>query len=200
MRVLELFAGTGSVGKWCRERGHEVVSLDIDPRSEATFTCDIMGFDFMQFTPGHFDVVWASPPCTMYSALRTTGRLPRDIEGSNRIVQRTLDIIRYLQPRAWFLENPQTGCLKEQDLMAGLMHADFDYCQYGFNYRKRTRIWTNVGLVGRLCDGHCHAMVRGEKGRMRHSQAFGGRNGQIPLSMKHRVPQELISYLFAGLS
>ena len=84
--------------------------------------------------------------------------------------------------------------------MAGLMHADFDYCQYGFNYRKRTRIWTKIGLVGQLCDGHCHAMVRGEKGRLRHSQAFGGRNGQIPLSMKHRVPQELISYLFGGLS
>ena len=29
IRVLELFAGTGSVGKVCRKKGYEVISLDL---------------------------------------------------------------------------------------------------------------------------------------------------------------------------
>ena len=109
MRLLELFSGTGSVGEVFRERGREVVSLDRD--MPADIRRDVMGWDFREaFDPGHFDFVWASPPWTEYSKAKTVGT--RKLEESNAIVQRTLDIIRHLNPFAWALKNPQTGLLK----------------------------------------------------------------------------------------
>ena len=88
MRVLELFAGTQSVGKVAREMGFEVVSLDRD--MAADIKTDIMDWDYKQQKPKHYDIIWASPPCAEYSRAKTTG--VRDIEGANKIVQQTLNI------------------------------------------------------------------------------------------------------------
>ena len=140
MRLLELFSGTGSVGNVATNMGYEVTSLDRD--MPATFKCDIMDWDYRMFPPKHFDVIWASPPCTEYSQALTTR--PRDIEGANMLVQRALDIIEYYEPKYFMMENPQTGLLKDQLQMWGIPFKDIDYCKYGMPYRKRTRIWNNV--------------------------------------------------------
>ena len=104
MKLLELFAGTGSVGNVATTLGFEVVSLDRD--MDATIKMDIMDWDYLSssYAPGHFDLIWASPPCTEYSIAKTIGI--RDIEGANKIVRRTLDIIDYFKPRWWIVENP----------------------------------------------------------------------------------------------
>ena len=49
MRILELFSGTGSVGSVFGSMGWEVVSLDLDPKAEATITADIREWDFRVF-------------------------------------------------------------------------------------------------------------------------------------------------------
>lgn len=140
LKILELFSGTGSVGKVAEEMGHLVVSLDRD--MEATIKTDIMNWDYKCFEPGTFNFIWASPPCTEYSKAKTTG--VRKIDAANEVVMRTLDIINYLQPQFWVLENPQTGLLKNQPFMSGLGFWDVDYCKYGMKYRKRTRLWNNL--------------------------------------------------------
>ena len=140
MKLLELFSGTGSVGNVASALGFDVVSVDRD--MEATFKCDIMDWDYQQYPTKHFDVIWASPPCTEYSRALTTR--PRKIDDANMIVQRTLDILEYFEPRYWMIENPQSGLLKEQMIMYGLPFKDIDYCKYGMPYRKRTRLWNNV--------------------------------------------------------
>ena len=103
-RVLDLFSGTGSVSKHCLARPEEYaepVSVDILKKCKATITSDIMELDYKAlWQPGDFDIFWASPPCTHYSIARTTASTPRDIAGSNAIVQRTLEIIMYLKPKA----------------------------------------------------------------------------------------------------
>ena len=96
MRLLELFSGTGSIGRSFEEKGWEVTSLDIDPKSGACIIADFMTWDWSDYPSGYFDTIWGSPPCTDYSIARTTAKTPRDLEGSDAIVQKVLDCIQYL--------------------------------------------------------------------------------------------------------
>jgi site-specific DNA-cytosine methylase len=102
-RLLELFSGTGSVGRAFIEKGWEVVSVDLDPKANSTITANILTWDYKIEEPGYFDSIWASPVCTHYSIARTTAKTPRDLEGSDRLVQRVLDIIGYHKPQGGFL-------------------------------------------------------------------------------------------------
>ena len=188
MRVLELFSGTRSVGKLCDAIGWESVSVDmIFP---ADHQCDIMLFDYKQYPKDHFDVVWASPPCTEYSKAKSRG--VRDIEGANKIVLKTLEIIQYFESEYWFLENPQTGKLKEQEFMKDLPYVDCDYCMYGKPYRKRTRFWTNKKIELKLCDKNCGSFVDG-----RHIGSCGNARSKYSdksysLHEKYSIPQDLL--------
>ena len=74
-------------------------------------------------------MIWASPPCTEYNMAKRTG--VKNIEETNRISQRTIDISLYVYPQYWIIENPQTGKLKEQEFMTELPFQDVDYCKYG---------------------------------------------------------------------
>ena len=106
-RILELFSGTGSIGRAFEDRGWEVISLDILPG--ATITSNILTWNFNIYPPRHFDFIWASPPCTEYSIARTRASTPRNFTLADAIVCATLDIIDYFKPKMWLLENPQTG-------------------------------------------------------------------------------------------
>ena len=112
MKLLELFSGAKSVGKVAEQLGYEVVSLDL---KDADINCDILEWDYTTYPVNYFDIVWASPPCTEYSRAKTTG--VRKINEANKIVLRTLEIIGYLNPTYFIIENPQTGLLKEQCLV-----------------------------------------------------------------------------------
>ena len=78
-RALFLCSGTGSVGQPFRESGWEVIDVDWDGRYNAEVQCDIMTWDYKAaFPTAHFDVIWSSPDCTMYSLARTTAKTPRN--------------------------------------------------------------------------------------------------------------------------
>ena len=139
MKLLELFNGTGSVGCVAKDMGWSVVSLDL---KGADINSDILEWKYKKYPVKYWDMIWASPPCIEYSIAKQTG--VRKIEEANKIVIKTLEIIKYFKPRIWFVENPQTGLLKKQPFMEGLPYFDIDYCKYGMPYRKRTRLWTNI--------------------------------------------------------
>ena len=172
MKVLELFSGTGSVGKVCKQLGYNVVSVDMI--MEADHKCDIMDFDYKQYDKDYFDIVWASPPCEKYSALQRcwfgrerNGEIytkEKNLEEQNeadKLVEKTLEIIDYFKPKYWFIENPQTGDLKNRNIMKNINFYDYDYCKYSdWGYKKTTRIWTNKKDLKPLkCLNDCDNML-----------------------------------------
>ena len=70
MKVLELFAGTRSIGKAFEARGHEVFSVewnkDFDNIDLDTDIGQLTASEILEKF-GHPDVIWASPDCTSYS-------------------------------------------------------------------------------------------------------------------------------------
>ena len=204
MNILELFSGTGSIGKVAIDFGHHVISLDKD--MEADIKTDILDWDYKTYDPGYFDLIWASPPCTEYSVAKTTGT--RQIEQANEIVQRTLEIIEYLQPTWFIIENPQTGLLKKQSFMADLPFDDIDYCKYGLTYRKRTRLWNNIlsWTPRPLCRKDCDSMTEDRKRHKDTAQrmpsgkkADWGNNRIISREELYTVPSQLVIEILMSL-
>ena len=202
MNLLEMFSGTGSVGLVAKSLGFNVISLDL---KNADINTDILKWDYKQFDRNHFDFVWASPPCTEYSKAKTTG--VRKIEHANAIVLRTLEIIDYFKPKYWIIENPQTGLLKEQAFMSGLKYYDVDYCKYGMNYRKRTRLWTNIETwkPRPLCNRDCGKIRNGKhiETAQRLPQKSKADWGENPIihsqSDLYRIPENLISEILMSV-
>ena len=140
--LLELFSGTGSIGRAFRAHGWEVVSVDIDAVAMPTLSINVMDLQPNDLPP-RVDCIWASPPCTHYSRARTKAKTPRDLDGADALVQKALDIIE-LYDVPWFMENPHSGMLKSREVVEYLPYKVVDYCKYGKPYRKRTAIWTNT--------------------------------------------------------
>jgi len=175
MNVLELFSGTGSVGKVCHKLGWDTISVDLE--LPATHECDIMDFDYKQYPKDYFSIVWGSPPCTDYSTLQNCwlGRKKKDgivytrevmedrMNQADKLVLKTFEIIEYFNPELWCVENPQTGKLKSRDIMKDIPFYDVSYCMYSdWGYEKKTRIWTNRDDWNNLvCDksGSCGNMI-----------------------------------------
>ena len=207
MRILELFSGTGSIGDIFRQNNFEVISLDICEKRKSSICCDIMFWDSKIYPPGHFNVIWASPVCTHYSIARTNAKTPRNFEWADGLVLKTLEIIEYFKPDFWYIENPQSGLLKTRPFMFDLTYTDVDYCRYSsWGYRKRTRIWTNTKLQGKLClgigkcsnmDGRCHLrtaqrgarLIKGETVKQTHT-----------LSQLYKIPIELCQEIYNAIN
>ncbi len=202
MRVLELFAGTHSVGKVCKELGYEVVSLDL---AGADINTDILEWDYKKdYKPGDFDCIWASPPCETFSNCRrcwigrklkyfgdeivTAKMLDDDMEARGLpILRKTEEIINYFKPNRWIMENPSTGKMK--DYLKHLPHYDIDYCRYtSWGYQKPTRFWTNKeGFVPLKCNKKC-----GNMDNNKHKIKLDHIKG---LHLRYRVPPILIKEL-----
>lgn len=208
VRVLDLCCGSRSVDKALRsllgEGNYEYVGLDNDPESGADIKCNVLEWDYYNKYPvGHFDIVWASPPCTEYSCAKSVGK--RNFELADAIVTRCIDIQRFFQPRWWFLENPGTGFLSHREFMQPMRPFinKCTYCKYGTPYKKLTYIWTNrQGLKLHNCNVDPCDYKR-EHG-LHYACAQGGSH-RLPFKQHcrrdttYQVPEGLIHSLFEGI-
>lgn len=163
MKVLELFAGTRSIGKAFEAAGHKVYSVEWDKSFEnidlyadiLTVTADDILRKF-----GHPDVIWASPDCATFSIAAISHHRRKNPATGNldpvsdyakfcdKVDRHVLDLIRELRPTYWFIENPRGG-LRKMEWMQGLPRYTVTYCQYELDKpaeerrMKPTDIWTN---------------------------------------------------------
>lgn len=164
MKIVELFAGTKSIGKEAWARGHQIVTVDNNP----DFVCDITG-DILSINPRNIilsgcgfqdvDMLWASPPCTTFSVASlghhwTGGRnayIPKTeaCKLGLKLLDRTVYLICYFKPKIWFIENPRGVMRKlingifDNYHLKGITRHTLTYCQYGDTRMKPTDIWTN---------------------------------------------------------
>ena len=204
MRILELFAGSGSIGRVFEAAGWEVTSVDLsDKLSQPTICCSVLDIPLDKWPAGHFDVVWSSPPCVEYSRAKTTGT--RDLESADRLVLHTLALIRALKPTYWFLENPKTGLLKTRSFMT-MPYKDLSYCHYApeWGYKKDTRVWTNCEHWNpKSCHYDCKALVAGARRHIASAQR--GPGSQTPenkwkQSDLYRIPPKLCEEILEAVT
>ena len=205
-RLLELFSGTGSVGRVFREAGWEVVSVDIESKFNPTLCMSVLDIKLDRWPPKHFDVIHASPPCCEYSVAHTGNA--RNLEKGDMLAIYALNLIDVLQPRFWILENPQSGKLKTRPFMQALQYADAAYCMYSdWGYRKRTRFWNNIpGLQLKDCHGDCPNMTLSVHGHMVHrtSAQKGPSHGSttdrnFTFVELYRIPPALVEAILAAI-
>lgn len=163
MKVLELFAGTRSIGKAFDAAGHDVFSIEWDKDFEdIDLYADILTVTAEDILEkfGRPDVIWASPDCTTFSIAAISHHRRKNPETGNldpvseyakfcdKVDQHVLQLIRDLDPKFYFIENPRGG-MRKMTWMQGLPRHTITYCQYELDKpvserrMKPTDIWTN---------------------------------------------------------
>jgi len=151
MNVLELFAGSRSIGKNAEALGCDVFSVDWQQFEGINLSIDIgeLKQSDVPFIP---DFIWASPDCTTYTIAAIShhrnGVDPKtDYAKKCDIVnQHFISLINeYLTinpDMVFFIENPR-GMMRKMPFMREFKRHTVWYCTYGDDRAKPTDIWTN---------------------------------------------------------
>jgi len=156
MKVLELFAGTRSIGKAFEKKGHTVFSVEWDKKhKDIDWYEDISKVTANEILKrfGKPDIIWCSPDCTTYSIAGISHHRTKDEDGNlspksdyakfcDKVNMHVLGLIKELNPKCYFIENPRGG-LRKMNFMKEIPRYTVTYCQYGDFRMKPTDIFTN---------------------------------------------------------
>lgn len=157
IKVLELFAGSRSIGKAFEKYGHEVYSIEWDKvHPDIDWYADINTITAKDILDrfGRPDVIWASPDCRSYSIAGISHHRRKNPETGNldpisdyakfcdEVNQHVLKLVNELKPKYYFIENPRGG-MRKMSWIQDLPRHTVTYCQYGDSRMKPTDLWTN---------------------------------------------------------
>lgn len=195
MNVLELFAGSRSIGKATEKIGGGIYSSDIEPFENIDYVVNILDFDYNK-VPFHPDAIWASPPCTGFSvaAIGHHWKIENGIyipqtetaKLGIEIAKKTIEIIKHYNPTYFFIENPR-GMLRKMDFMQQFDRKTVSYCQYGDSRMKPTDIWTNSTkwIPRKMCKNGDPCHISAPRGSKTGTQGIKGAYN------RSKIPEQL---------
>jgi hypothetical protein len=151
MNVLELHAGSRSIGNEAEKLGFNVFSVDWQPFDKINLVIDIekLSVKDIPFIP---DIIWTSPDCTTYSIAAIShhrkGIIPVSdyAKKCDNVNYNQINLINYylkINPSLkFFIENPR-GMMRKMPFVKNIERTTVWYCKYGDNRAKPTDIFTN---------------------------------------------------------
>lgn len=205
MKILELFAGSRSIGKSAEKKGFTVFSVDWNKYEKIDLVIDISKLEIkdVPFIP---DMIWASPDCTTYSisaiSHHRNGTEPKSeyakqCDNTNQhFVNLIKEYIKLNPNLVFFIENPR-GMLRKMPFMQDFTRHTIWYCQYGDDRAKPTDIWTNskTWIPKKVCrngNTECHH-AKAPRGSKTGTQ---GRSGSFERS---KIPTELCDSILESI-
>ena len=199
-KLLEIFKGTGSVGKVAKKMGWQVISLDFDPYYTPDIETDILDWNYKEFHKKNNyvpDFIWASPPCNTFSILayqfkerntKTGEPYSERAKTGTKILHRTLEIIQYfkaLNPNLkYIIENPRAMMRLDSKLQKEVPNRDTTlYCHYGYKWRKPTDFFNNIpnGLQLEPAEVNCSGDLINV--------------AKVPLDKRYSIPPRLVKHM-----
>lgn len=213
-KILEVFAGSRSIGNKAEQLGMNVFSVDWTPYDKIDLVIDVeeMQIEHVPFTP---DFGWFSPDCTTYTiAAISTHRNGTDPKSEyakkcDKVNKHFIELInKWLKINpdfVFFIENPR-GMLRHMPFMKYFKRHTVWYCQYGDDRAKPTDIWTNsknwiprpmcknykYDVDGNIIDKHCHH----ESARRGAKTGTQGKKGSYERS---KIPEQLCEEILKSI-
>jgi hypothetical protein len=154
LNVLDLFSGLHGWAEPFIDRGHRVVTTDIDPIFDCTITGDFLDpkvrETLMMFGP--FDIVLASPPCEAFSVASIgthwgggKGAYVPKTERAELGIALLDATVEFCQSAdtLFVIENPR-GVMRKMESVQSLDRRTVTYCQYGQRNMKPTDLFSNA--------------------------------------------------------
>lgn len=210
LKVLELFAGTRSIGRAFEKNEHEVFSIDWDRQfQDINMFVDIGELSAATILQafGSPDIIFASPDCTSYSVAGISHHRRKEASGNlapisdyakfcDEVNSNMMKLIKDLNPKLFFIENPRGG-FRKMNFVQGINCFTVTYCQYELdkplNQRrmKPTDIFTNHNEPNfkPSCKNGMPCHVQAKRGSQTGTQ---GIKGTVDRS---RIPEALCNHI-----
>lgn len=136
MVILSLFDYSGNWPSYYKQAGYDVYQVDVK------HDIDILELT-RQDLPDKVHGILAAPPCTDFASSGAQYWKQKDLDGrteaSLALVDKTLEIISWCNPRWWALENPVGRLQKLRPQLGDPLY--FQPHWFGDAYTKKTGLW-----------------------------------------------------------